>query len=322
MPGKAVITAVASGHALTTVEVETVSSLGAEPPLRLALYASPAKMLPQSQPYGRLSLVLLGSNGRLVSAAESLELVLSSSDPDVVRVAPRVTIPKGFYFVTTDLEPLAVGSATLSAVRSGFISDFIEVHVVEPGERAEALVLYLSPPILRSSIESHMGVIVQAVDDSGNPVPFPCAQVHLASSSPLSVKVSPVVDLTCGQDVQYVMGALNTGNLPGTAIINAVATGLRPDTGLLKVQGPASSQLKAYLAPEGLLEAEAIPGFIVVQALDAGGKPVISHGGIPVEVVGGSDTLQGELVIEEGQSYVTLRFERLKIRETGGVILD
>ena len=309
VPGKAVITGMIHGRPPATAEVETVSPLGATPPFRLVLYAAPQNMLPGGRPPGRLCVVLLGANGRLVTAAEGLEVVLSSSDPGVVRVAERITIPKGAHFVITDLEPLAVGRATLSAARSGFVSEFLQVQVVEPGERAEALILYLSPPLLTSGTQSHRGVVVQAVDADGKPVPFPSMEVHLASSSPSLVEVSPLAELARDVDTQYVMGTLNTGKITGTATITAVATGLRPAAANLEVQGQLPVQLKAYLAPEKLLGVEVTPGFIVIQVVDGNGVPVTWHGDIPIKLVGGYETLPDEAVIPERGSFLTLRLK-------------
>ena len=122
--GKAMITVVSRGRASVAAEVETLSPLEATLPFRLALYAAPGIMLPGGQPLGRLSVVLLGANELGVPAPEDLNVVLSSSDPEVVRIAERMTIPRGKHFAITDLEPLAVGSSTLTALSSGFVSEF------------------------------------------------------------------------------------------------------------------------------------------------------------------------------------------------------
>ncbi|MEE9248975.1 MAG: hypothetical protein V3U79_09795 [Dehalococcoidia bacterium] len=304
--GNVVVTAVIPGRAPVSAVIEIVSALDATSPFRLALYAAPGMILPGGQPPAKLAIMLLGANGRMVPAPESLNVVLSSSDPDVVRVAERVTIPKGEHFAILDLEPMAAGSATLSAVGSGFVSEFIEIRVVEPGETADALVLYLSPPVLSSGAGSHRGVIVQAIDTNGIPVYFPCTQVHLASSSPLSAEITPVAEVTCGRNAHYASGTLTIGALPGTLTITAAATGLRPAVAILDVQGRLPAQLKAYLAPQGLLRVEDTPGFAAVQVLDGNGVPVNLHDGIPVTLVGGGETFQDEVMIPKGQSFVTL----------------
>ena len=311
--GTVVVTAVVPGHAPASAEIEIVSALDATPPFRLVLYAAPGMILPGSQPPAKLAVMLLGANGRMVPAPESLNVVLSSSDPDVVRVAERVIVPKGEHFATIDLEPLAVGSATLSAVGSGFVSEFIQIHVVEPGGKAEAMVLYLSPPVLSSGAGSHQGVIVQAIDTNGTPVYFPCTQVHLASSSPLSAEITPVAEVTCGRNAHYASGTLTIGPLPGKLTITAAATGLRPAAAILDVQGQLPAQLKAYLAPQGLLRVEDTPGFVAVQVLDGNGVPVNLHDGIPITLVGGGETFQDEVMIPKGQSFVTLRLGELQL---------
>jgi len=304
--GKADIIAVAQGLPLASGQVETVDPLGAEPPLRLVLYVAPREMIVGGEPSGRLTVVLEGSNGRLAPATQDLDLVISSSNPSVVKVSRRITIPRGAYTATTELEPLSKGSATLSALGSGFVSEFIEARVVESGESAEALEIYLSPPVLRSGTPDHPGVVVQAVDASRRPVYFPCIQVFLTTSSPSSVEVPPEVDVPCTEGTHYISGTVSTGDIPGSVTLSAGATGLRPDSAVMEVQGQVPVQLKAYLAPQGLMAAEASPGFAVVQVQDSAGVPVTLHSGVSVRLLGGGEALQKEVMIPGGQSYATI----------------
>jgi hypothetical protein len=311
-PGKATITAVIPGYSPDTAEVETFVALEAEPPFRLDLEVSPGKMISGSQPPGRLSVTLMGANGQSLPAPQSLNVVLSSSNPDAVRVPQRITIPKGAHFAITDLEPLAMGSATLSAVHEGYATEFVQVQVVEPGKKAEALALYLLPPVLSLEATSQPEVIVQAVDGAGAPVHFPCADVTLTSSSPGSVEALPIAGETCASKSQFVTGALMTGRLPGVATITAVAPGIHPAAAALKVQGQVPAQVRAYLAPEWPLEVEAPPGYIVVQVLDGNGVPVSTYDGIRVTVVGGGQMLQDKAVIAGGRNFVALELGSLQ----------
>ena len=309
VPGSATITAIAPELTPVTATLETFSPLGAELPLRLALYASPLKMLPGSQPPGRLSVVLMGSNGRLAPASKIIDIVLTSSNPSVVRPVGQITIPKGSTFTTVDLRPVAVGIATISAASSGFISDLTQVQVVNPGQSADALILHQSPPILPSGTGRHPGIVVQAVDAAGVPVYFPCTQVFLTSSSPESVEIVSEPSSVCDQKVQYVEGLLDVGDLPGTATFSAQATGLRPGSAGLEIQGRVPFKLIAILAPAKPMAAEVTPGVIIVQVQDASGAPVRLHGGIPVKLIGGGDVLQEELTIPHGRSYASIEIQ-------------
>jgi hypothetical protein len=251
----------------------------------------------------------MGSNGRLAPATKSLNVVLTSSNPDVVRLAGRVTIAKGSSFTTTNLEPVAVGIATLSAATSGFVSDFTQVQVVNPGRNAEALLLHLSPQVLPSGTGRHPGIVLQAIDVTGTPVYFPCIQVFLTSSSPKSVEIVPEAISACGQKVQYVEGVLDVGDIPGAATFSAVATGLRPGSAGLEIQGRAPFRLVAFLAPAKPMAAEAKPGVIVVQVQDINGAPIELHGGISVKLLGGGDAFQEEVTIPPGQSYASIELQ-------------
>lgn len=310
LPGKVTVTA-ATGNTLATGELTVVSPLEATAPLRLALYAAPSSLLAGVLPTGILSVLLIGANGNLVPAPEDLTLVLSSSNPEVVGVAERVSIPRGAHFVNVPLIPLAPGSAVLSAVRSGFVSEFIEVHVVEAGETAQALMLHLSPPILSANSGRHQAVVIQAVDGQGKPVPFPLAEVHLASSSPATAEVIPIVEVPSGLGPQYVVAELDA-KLPGTTSIIAAATGLRPAAAPLVVQGQRPTQLKAYLGPGAILGIEDPPGLAVVQVQDENGLPVNFHEDISVNLVGGGGESTNEVVIPTGRSFVALQLGRLQ----------
>lgn len=309
VPGSATITAIAPELNPVTATLVTFSPLGAEPPLRLALYASPLKMLAGSRPPGRLNVVLLGSNGRLAPSSKNLDIVLTSSNPAVVRPDGRITIPKGSTFATIDLEPGVVGIATISAASSGYISESTQVQVVNPSQSAEALILHQSPPILPSGTGRHPGIVIQAVDASGVPVYFPCTQVILTSSSPQSVEIVSNPSSVCDQEVQYVEGLLNIGDLPGTATFSAQATGLRPGSARLEIQGRVPFKLIAFMAPAKPMAAEVTPGVIIVQVQDANGAPVRLHGGITVKIVGGGDVLQEELTIPHGRSYASIELQ-------------
>lgn len=310
-PGKATITAATADTSPASGEVTTVSAMAATLPLHLALYAAPGDLLAGGQPPGILSIVLLGDNGRTVAAPEELTVILTSSSPEVARVTEQVTIRQGTHFATTNVEPLAEGSAVLSALHPGFVSEFIEVHVHEPGTRPEALVLYLTPPVLHSESNNLTGAIIQAVDGKKRPVPFPCVPVHLASSSALTVDVASPAEVTCTSSLQYAVARLNA-KLPGTAIVSASATGLRPAAAKMTVEGREPAQLKAYLAPERALSVEAAPGFIVAQVLDRDGLPFTAHGGIPLRLIRGGEALRSETVIPTGQSFVALGLDKLQ----------
>ncbi|MBI4338344.1 MAG: hypothetical protein HY680_00140 [Chloroflexi bacterium] len=301
--GKATVRALTSEGAIATSEVTTVSAVEATAPWRIALYAAPPHLVAGLGPPGILSAVLLGANGRAIPAPEDLTLVLSSSNPGVVRVEAQAIIPKGAHFVNVELEPGAVGAAVLSALRPGFASEFTEVRVVAQGAKAEALALYLAPPVLGSEGGEHEGVVVQGVDGEGKPTILPCVPVYLASSSPATVDLDLRVEAGCGLRAQYMTARVRPGS-PGEATITASASGLRPAMAALTVQGQLASQLTAYLAPEKVLAVETPSGFFVIQVVDGSGVPISSRRDVRVSVVRTGESTRGEAVIPAGASYI------------------
>lgn len=313
--GKAVISAVSGDFATAHAEVQTFSLLEDPMLTRLVLYASPKIMVLGGDPPGLLSIVLLDDNGQSLPAASDLTVELRSSDPDVVPVPDNILIAEGAHFATANLEPLAVGSAILSAVYPGYVSEFIEVSVVEPGDKAEGLLVYFSPPVVRARTGDQSTVVIQAVDNEGIPSYFPCTQVILASSSPLSVEVLPGKENTCDSRIQYSTRTLLAGQVPGVAMITAASSGMRPWLAALDVQGRMPAQLKAYLAPRQLLSLEATPGFIVLQVLDEDGLPLKDHGGISVTPVGTSGNFNDEWLIDDGRSFIAIKLSGPQIAD-------
>ena len=304
--GTAAISAAVAGSPSASSKVSTVYGVDMRRPYWLTLHAAPKTMIMGGEPAGKLSVVLTDATGRLLPAPVTLSVELRSSAPGVVDVRSQVTIPQGTAYVTTDLDPLDVGIATLSAVSSGFSSKFIEVQVVEQEGIPDALRLYLSPPLLGLRTDGHQGIIIQAVDDKGVPTAFPCAEVSLASSLPEAVEVLPLARFACDGNTQYAIGTLRTGHLPGTASITVTAAGLKPTAADLLIQGHLPAQLRAYTAPGRILAADQAPGAIVVQVLDTNSIPVRSHSGIPLTLVGDPGLVPGSMVIPPGSSYVTM----------------
>ncbi|MFQ6030876.1 MAG: hypothetical protein ACE5Q6_25705, partial [Dehalococcoidia bacterium] len=141
--GRAAITARSIAGVLVTAEVETVRSVQPLHPMRLALAAAPGNLVAGAKPLGRLSITSLDADGISIPAPENLEIVVNSSDPEVLRVDRQATLEQGSHFTVVNLEPLEPGKVTLTAVHAGYVSEFIEVEVVEPDAEAEALALYL-----------------------------------------------------------------------------------------------------------------------------------------------------------------------------------
>lgn len=310
LPGNALITAVSQGRASASVEVTTVSAFDANVPVRLALHAAPMEMIEGRQFAGKLAVVLLDDEGRAVPADRPLEVVLTSSAPDVVRVPEQVVIRVGEHFAVTDLTSLGVGSASISATRSGSVSESLEVQVVRAGDEATALLLEVMPPTLTAGAGIHEGLLIWAVDDDGKPAPVPCTQIHMASSVPQTLDVAPVLDMECNGERPYVLTSVDVGFTPGEAELSAAATGLLRASSLETVQGRAPAQLKAYIAPAVPLRIDARPAIAVVEVLDDQNVPVTSHSGIPITLVGGGETLHDVLVIPPGRSFAALNLPR------------
>jgi len=306
VPGTATITAVGDGKSSQGIEVETKASSNKAIPVGVQLHVAPPTLLSGGVPPGQLAVTLVDDQGVAVKARETVDVLITSSNPDAVRPVNRVTIPRGEYFAVSSLDQGEAGSAVLTAVLPGYLSQPMTVNVVDPGGVAEALTVHLLPQTLRSSSREQPAAIVQAVDAQGKPVFFPCTTVHLASSAPEVAVVPPLLRAGCEGDLQYASLPVRPGTAPGTASLTAAATGLRPASATVSLRRQVPIQLRAYLAPQELLGVERSPGFLVVQVLDKNAVPVRDHGGISVTLAGVGKTLDDVLVIPDGRSYTML----------------
>lgn len=302
-PGTITLTSISHEWEMATAEVITFDTLNAARPFRLTLHASPPKMIVGSSPPGLLSVVLQGANGVPVLTDRDLVVEIEVSDPNVVEVAPTATIPANSYFVTTAINPLATGTAVLTAVSAGFVSEFMAVHVVEPGESATSLAVYVSPPVLRSGIHERPSIIVQALDDKETPVLFPCREVKLSSSYPLSANSSSSLIVSCDTVQQFAIAGLEVGTVPGTPTIVVAGTGLTPASTGVTVHGQSPAKLKLYTAPRAPLALELVPGYLVVQLVDNNDVPVTLHQGVEVSFQGADVVPTGRAFIPSGSSF-------------------
>ena len=305
-PGAATITAVGQGKSSTGVRVETVASGNLGVPVGVELHVAPPKLLSGAEPPAKLAVLLVDGEGQAVKAQETVDVLITSSNPDAVKPPSRMTVLKGEYFATADLEQGEPGEAILTAILPGYLSSPTQVTVAGAGGAAETLEMYILPDTLRSGGRARPMVVVQAVDLNGKPVPFPCTTVHLASSAPDVASIPPLLQVNCETGLQYVSVPLRTGSTPGTASLTAASTGLRPATASVSLRRQVPSQLNAFLGPGKLLGVEGAPGFLAVQVVDANGIPVTDHGGIAATLAGQGKTLEDVLVIPDGRSFVMM----------------
>ncbi|MFQ6031020.1 MAG: hypothetical protein ACE5Q6_26440, partial [Dehalococcoidia bacterium] len=145
----------------------------------------------------------------------------------------------------------------------------------------------------------------------GFPALFPCTEVTLASSALGTAQVPQGLEETCEYNVQYLMGSLSAGSVPGEATITATASGLKPDAANVMLQGKVPVQLRTYLAPGELISVESPPGYVAVQALDIDGVPTRLHDGIPLTLVGAEELIDATAEIAPGRSFAALPLKGL-----------
>ena len=306
--GDVTITASVGGRRFATVDGSTLGGRSGEgmTPFKILLNAAPNTLIVGSIPPGKLTLTLVDANGQLLPAAADVEVDLRSSGVGTLWLPEKVLVQRGNTSVTVDVDPLEVGSTTISAISEGYESEFLEIDVVEPGGEPLALRLSVVRPLITATSERTQGIAIQAVDALGLPVYFPCSEVSLASSVQSVINVLPTARLACAEQVAYLVGTLLGGTDPGSTTITAGVPGLLPATAVVTRQATTPVELVISVAPGGILAPESTPGFIVIQLRDDDGTPVSFHRPIDATFAGGDLVDLSSARIPTGSDFVAL----------------
>lgn len=309
-PGTSLLSAHRPGSEPVSVPITTFSGLGGTKPFTLALSAAPNPIIAASEPGGEISVSIVGANGRLVFATEDMVIRLATSNPDAIRFQETVTILKGSHYGVAAIQPISPGSAVISAVYPGFESEFMELHVTEPGGAPVQLRAFVSPLIMLSDSDVSGSVIIHAVDEEGRPTYFPCTQVRLASSIISMADVPKELMPQCQEAVPFIRSQISSGAIRGTAAITAAADGLRPNIVRFEVQGAPAYQLKVTVAPTFPLKVESDPGVVVIQLIDAEGRPTRTRSAT-LRIANAEGTILAEHQIPDSDDFLRLPLNSL-----------
>ncbi|MEE8518672.1 MAG: hypothetical protein V3S98_06070 [Dehalococcoidia bacterium] len=306
--GAVTITASAGGRRLASVQGLTSDGRSGEgvTPFRILLDAAPNTLIKGSVPPGSLTLTLVDANGHLLPAAADIEVDLQSSGVDTLLLPDNVVVRRGEASATVGVEPLEVGTTTLSAISQGYETEFIEVSVAEAGGEPHALRIAAVQPLIAAATGGTQTIAIQALDTAGVPTYFPCGEVSLASSVHAVINVTRTARLVCAEQTAYAIGTLSGGTDPGSTTITAAIAGLQPATTVVTRQARTPFELVVSVAPGEILAPELTPGFIVLQLLDDEGAPVSFHRPIDVSVAGGDLVDLTSTTIPTGSDFVAL----------------
>jgi hypothetical protein len=245
--------------------------------------------------------LLTAENGEPRLAAQPTEVRLVSSNPGAVGVPPAVTIPAGQFSVTVDVTVGDPGQATVSALRSGFVTGRREVRTGSPNPQPTRLEVVAVPSRLLSGGPTSTRLVLQATAE-GAPAFFPCGAVELSTSRPGVTTLAERVVPDCQPGWHAVVVTTSVGAESGTTTVTAAMPGLEPGEANIAASGRAPARLVASLAPSALVYGAPSAGWLVVQVADAGGSPAPVPADLVVTIAGPSDVVPPEAVIPRGST--------------------
>lgn len=307
MPGTVRLKAVAVGYADAEVGLGTASSLGSQPPYRLAVSALPPVVYP-GQP-GLLSVALVDASGIPFLAPRDIQVVLTSSASESIDLPRTVVIPAGDYVAMTQWIPQKTDDVSILAQAEAMQSGTAWVSISELVEQGEPSIMeaYSLLPSLPARGVELQAIVLRALDANRIPVDFPCTDVSVVSSDPRILTVtSPASPSNCEASRSYVTYGVRSTDRPGSATVSAGAVGMVSATVEMPTYGVLETRLSLQQAPSTPLGTDPVPSTITIQLIDQSGRPVVFHDGHTVNLLSQGADLPTRLEIPAGHSFVTL----------------
>jgi hypothetical protein len=308
-PGTTTIAAAASGYGAVQTNMVTVAPV----PYKLAEYGLPPIIPSDGTPYNALVVQLQDSTGSPAKAPlNGVQVTLSSSNSTIASVASSATINGGETYTLATVTSNAPGSATITALTSGYASAQATITTEQPlNVQAKSLRECVAPPVTPADNTEHQQIIVQLLSDTGKITKaLTDTTIQLASSNENVGTVQPTITIPAGK-VQAA-ATFSTTYKAGTTTITAAATDLTADNKPLTTVGPIPTKLAVYCTPSALPADNTAYNAIQVQLQDNSGKPALDPDGDVTVSLSSSDptvgTVNATLIIPYGQTYAITTF--------------
>jgi hypothetical protein len=309
-PGTTTITAASSGYMTVQAPITTVGPA----PSTLAIYAVPPVLPADGNSYPAIIVQLQDSSGSPAKAPiGDVQVTLSSSNTAVGAVDSSVTIKGGkTYAVATFSTAGGIGSATVTAISSGYTSGQATVTTQKPSVSPSSLQVFVGPPKFPADGITYSQVVaVLFLNASGYIARAPSDTIVTLSSSNTNVgTVQPT--LTIPQSQFYGLAYLNSTYRAGTTTITATATNATSAQASLTTVGPIPSKLAVYCVPASLPADNQPYAAIQVQLQGSAGIPAKDPVGNITVYLSSSTPSAGNvsstLIIPFGQTYATGTF--------------
>ncbi|MCH7746025.1 MAG: Ig-like domain-containing protein, partial [Chloroflexi bacterium] len=245
-------------------------------------------------------------------APADVTVILAKADPSVVELPESLVIHRASYMVMTEWKALKPGKASMVAQANGLEAGNAQVEISESAEDATPVYLeaYTMLPSLPALTRNEETVLIQALNAERRPVPFPCVDVFLTSSSPRVVSVASAASSPCDSPSPYVTYSVRTTSTPGDATLTAGAAGLIPATLKVTTHGLRESRIELQYSPSVPTAVDSSPAIVSVQLVDDDGNPVLYHKDYKVTLLGSGVDISNEVIIPSGESFALVPIGR------------
>ena len=271
-PGTTTISASATGYATVQAVLTTVGPI----PSAIGVYGFPSTLPADGSTYNAIMVQLQDSTGSPAIAPDGgVQVTLSCSNINVGTVDSTATIPQGqTYAIATFNTTTTAGSATVTAVASGYASNQATITTQKLGSTPYQVKIFVGPPKIMANENSYQQLAVELQDSTGNIAAAPSNLTITLASSDQSIGTSNS-QITINQSQTYALATVTTTYKAGTTTITAVGTNLQRDQESITTTGFVPSQLAVYCVPSILPSDNATYQAVVVQLQDSQGRPAI-----------------------------------------------
>lgn len=241
-----------------------------EEPLSLVLTPALKSVPADGRPHPAFFISVVDKEGNPYLLRNPVEVILSSSDDNILKVPKRIVINSGTYYAIVNATSNVSESRTVevSATATGFKSSVVNV-VAEPlAGTPKALKVTLLPDILAPSVGAESKIVVTLVDSYGNPTKARTDLTVSLSSSNNQIAYIEEESIKIPKGSFSAQGKAIAKGFIGSTTITASCADLMPDSMTLRVSGAKPEKLYVML-PSLLCAREnlSIPVAIVDQNL-------------------------------------------------------
>jgi hypothetical protein len=268
-PGTTTITATAPGFATVQASITTVGPV----PSKLAVYCLPPVLPADGRAYEAVIVQLQDSAGTPAKAPiGDVNVTLSSSNVTVGTVTPYITIKAGSTFAAALFITNNTGSATITAMASGYASGQATIKTEQATTEPVKLKVYVGPLKVPAEGITYDVIAVQLQDLKGRIAVAPeNLVVDLSSSDTAIGTVNPTIAISQGET--YSTAKLHSTYRSGTTVVTAAAPDYESSQASITTVGPVPTKLAVFCVPSNLPSDGKSYEAVVVQLQDSSGTP-------------------------------------------------